>query len=78
MAKHMPANDDQDVAKTGRLVAIVIAATMILWIGAQWAGGQAGLHPSYAFLFDLMALAALFWSLVVIWRLWQRRKRGGR
>ena len=74
----MPANDDQDVAKTGRLVAIVIAATMILWIGAQWAGGQAGLHPSYAFLFDLIALAALFWSLVVIWRLWQRRKRGGR
>ena len=78
MAKQVPVSDDKDVAKTGRLVAIVIAATMILWMGAQWAGGQAGMHPSYAFLFDFMALAALFWSLVVIWRLWQRRKRGGR
>lgn len=69
---------DQDAARTGRMVAIVIAATMILWMGAQWVGGQAGWHSSYAFLFDLMAMAALFWSLVVIWRLWQRQKRAGK
>ncbi len=74
----MPGNHHQQVARTGRLVALVIAATMILWMGAQWVGGQAGWDPSYAFLFDLMALAALLWSLVVIWRLWQQQKRGGK
>ncbi|MEZ5888146.1 MAG: DUF5337 family protein [Paracoccaceae bacterium] len=66
------------IAKTGRLVALVIALTMILWMAAQWAGARIGLHPSFAFLFDLAALAALFWSLVVLYRLWQRQKRAGR
>lgn len=67
-----------DMARTGRMVAIVIAVTMILWLGGQWLGGRLGLDPSYAFLMDLAALAAFFWSLVVLAQLWQRQKRGGK
>lgn len=70
--------DDQALARTGRMVALVIAATMLLWMGAQWLGGRLGLDPSYAFLFDLAALAALFWSLVVIARMWRHQKRAGK
>jgi hypothetical protein len=73
-----PSKEDVEIARTGRMVALVIAATMLLWLGAQWLGGRIGLDPSFVFLFDLAALAALFWSLVVIWRLWQRQKRAGK
>jgi len=69
---------DRAIARGGRMVALVIAGTMILWMGAQWLGGRLGLDPSYAFLFDLAALAALFWSLVVIARLWRQQKQAGK
>lgn len=72
------AGQDHGTARTGRMVAIVIAATMILWLAAQWVGGRLGLHPSYAFLFDLAALAALFWSLVVLVQLWRRQNQAGK
>ncbi|MCX8509365.1 MAG: DUF5337 domain-containing protein [Rhodobacteraceae bacterium] len=73
-----PTPQQSDMARTGRMVAIVIALTMLLWLGGQWLGGQMGLDPSYAFLMDLAALAAFFWSLVVLAQLWQRQKRGGK
>lgn len=74
----MVGTPDQSIARTGRMVALVIAATMILWLAVQWVGGKYGLDPSYAFLFDLAALAAFFWSLVVLFGLWQRQKRAGK
>lgn len=73
-----PNSADASVARTGRLVALVIALTMVVWLGGQWVGGQVGLDPSYAFLLDLAALAAFFWSLVVLFGLWQRQKRAGK
>lgn len=66
------------IARTGRMVSLVIAGTMLLWMGGSWLGGHFGLDPSYAFLFDLAALAALFWSLVVTVRLWRRQKQAGK
>ncbi len=75
MARNTP---QEDLARTGRMVAVIIAVTMLLWLGAQWLGGRLGLDPSYAFLFDLAAMAAFFWSLVVLAQLWQRQKRGGK
>ncbi len=65
-------------ARTGRMVALVIAGAMLLWMAAQWIGGRIGLDPSYAFLFDLAALAALIWSLVVIARMWRQQKQAGK
>ena len=46
---------------------------MVLWLGAQFAGGQMGLPVKYVFLFDFAALAAFFWALVVAWQMWQMR-----
>nr|WP_108851787.1 DUF5337 domain-containing protein [Defluviimonas aquaemixtae] len=65
------------LAREARLVAIVIAVTMLLWLGAQWLGRRAGWDASYAFLVDLAALAAFIWALVVTWRIWQRQRRQG-
>ncbi|WP_126975760.1 DUF5337 domain-containing protein [Frigidibacter oleivorans] len=58
-----------------RRIALVIALTMVLWMGAQWLGGKVGLETRYVFLFDLMALAAFGWTLVATWRIWQRGRR---
>lgn len=70
-----PGPEDMRLAKEARLVAVVIAATMILWLGAQWLGGKAGWETRYVFLIDLAALAAFIWALVVTWRIWRRQKR---
>lgn len=56
------------------MAAIVIAATMILWMGAQWLGGKMGWETRFVFLFDLAALAAFFWALVVTYRIWRARR----
>ncbi len=70
-----PDGRDMARAREARLVAVVIAATMVLWLGLQWLGGQLGWDPSYAFLFDLAALAAFIWALVVTWQIWRRSTR---
>jgi hypothetical protein len=57
-----------------RLAAIVMAATMILWMGASFLGGQLGLPPRFAFLFDLAAIAALVWALFVTYWVWKARR----
>ncbi|WP_323716874.1 DUF5337 domain-containing protein [Paracoccus aminovorans] len=61
-------------ARQMRLVAVVIAATMVAWLGVQWLGGRQGWPAKYAFLADLMAMGALIWSLMVTFRIWRRRK----
>lgn len=61
-------------ARQGRLVAIVIAATMVLWLGAQFLGGQIGLPVRWVFLFDLAALGALGWALIVTLGIWRTRQ----
>lgn len=69
---------DPELARTGRMAALVIAGTMLLWMAATWLGSKLGLDRSYAFLFDFAALAAFIWSLVVIVRLWRRQRQAGR
>ncbi len=69
---------DRQTARQARMVAVVIAGTMILWVGAQWAGPKLGLDASYAFLFDLAALAGFVWALAVTWQIWQRQKRAAK
>jgi hypothetical protein len=69
-------NRDRELARQARLVSVVIASTMILWMLAQVVGGRLGLEERYVFLFDLFALAGFFWALVVTWQIW-RKRRGG-
>ncbi len=67
-------HDERVLAGQARLAALVIAAAMLLWMGAQWLGGQMGWEARYVFLFDLAALAAFFWGLVVTYRIWRKRR----
>ncbi|WP_138469672.1 DUF5337 domain-containing protein [Poseidonocella sp. HB161398] len=73
MARHQPSETDLRLARKGRTVGIVLAATMVLWLGAQFAGGRLGLPLRYVFLFDFAAIAAFVWALVVTYQIWQAR-----
>jgi len=71
-----PADNDAERRRTGqiRLAAVVMAATMVLWMGASFLGGRLGLPPRFAFLFDLAAIAALVWALFVTYWVWKARR----
>jgi hypothetical protein len=60
--------------KQARIASIVILVTFVVWMGASWIGGKVGLPVRYAFLFDFAALAAFFWALVVLVRVWRARR----
>ncbi len=66
---------DHQTAEQTRLVAFVLAGTMILWIGAQWLGGTFGWEARFAFLFDLAALAGFTFALLVSYRIWRKRQK---
>lgn len=65
---------DIRTARKARMVGIVMAVTMVLWMGLQYAGGRLGLPARFVFLFDLAALAAFFWALVVVFQIWKARR----
>lgn len=74
------AERDRRNGRKARQAALVIAGTMLLWMGAQVLGGALGWPARYAFLFDFAALAGLFWALAVTYQIWQDRRsarRGG-
>ncbi|MBL4766651.1 MAG: DUF5337 domain-containing protein [Rhodobacteraceae bacterium] len=70
----MSADHDQIIARKGRHAAIIIAGSMVLWVGAQWAGSVLGMPGRYALLFDLAALAALIYAMVNIYQIWRLRQ----
>jgi len=65
---------DAALAKQGRMVALVIAGTMVLWIVAQWLGPKLGLPGRFALLIDFAVLAALIWSMFVTYQIWRKRQ----
>lgn len=72
----MASSDDEALARKGRMVGLVIAGTMLLWIAANALGPAMGLPGRYALLFDFAALAALVWAMVVIYQMWRARQGG--
>lgn len=70
----VPTPQDKALAAQARMVAFVIAGTMLLWMGAQYLGGKFGWETRFVFLFDLAAMAAFFWALVVTYRIWRKRQ----
>lgn len=62
------------LARQGRIVALVIAGSMLFWIVAQWLGPQMGLPGRYAILIDLAVMAALLWSMIVTYQIWRKRR----
>ncbi len=74
----MTAEDaNRALARKSRLVAIVLVATILAWMGAQLLGGVAGLPTRFVFLFDFAALAAFVWALVVTYQIWRARQAAG-
>lgn len=67
-------NHDRKLALQARLVAFVLAGTMLLWMGAQYLGGQMGWDARYVFLFDFAAIAAFIWTLFVTYQIWRNRQ----
>jgi hypothetical protein len=67
---------DRRQARRARTVAIVLCATMVLWLVAQWIGGRLGWATRWVFLLDLAALAAFLWAMIVTVGLWRARKDG--
>jgi len=74
MVQTRPDPADLQRARQARLVAFVLAATMVLWMGAQWLGGKLGLETRFVFLFDLLAIAAFVWAMVVTYQIWRGRR----
>ncbi|MGY3439549.1 MULTISPECIES: DUF5337 domain-containing protein [unclassified Marinovum] len=62
------------LARQGRITALVIAGTMLIWLGAQFIGPKIGLAGRYALLVDLLALAAFIWAFVNIYQIWRKRQ----
>lgn len=65
---------DKETAKQARRAAVVMAGTMILWMGAQVVGGEMGWPVKYTLLVDLAALAGFIWSLAVTYQIWRKRR----
>lgn len=61
-------------ARKARMVALVLVATMVGWMGLQWLGRELGLPSQFVFLFDLAALAGFIWALVVTYQIWRTRR----
>ncbi|MDA7428728.1 DUF5337 domain-containing protein [Primorskyibacter aestuariivivens] len=65
---------EQQIARQGRMTALVIAGTMLIWLAAQFIGPRLGLPGRYAILIDLLALAAFIWAFVNIYQIWRKRQ----
>ena len=65
---------DTKSARQGRMVAIVIIATALLWVASLALGPRLGISGRIAGLIDLAALAAFLWAFIVTFTIWRRRK----
>lgn len=67
-------SDEQRLSRKGRIAGLVIAGTMLLWMGAQWLGAHMGWPARIVFLFDFVAIAALIWALAMTYQIWRARR----
>ena len=60
--------------RQGRVVGLVIAATMLIWILAQSLGSYLGLPGRYALLIDFLAMVAFLWAIISGLLMWRSRR----
>lgn len=65
---------DMQIARKGRITALLIAGTGIFWVLATIIGDQIGLGHRVRALFDLIALAGFTWAFVLIYQIWRARQ----
>jgi threonine/homoserine/homoserine lactone efflux protein len=70
----MTVERDKELARRGRVAAMVIAGTGVFWVLATIIGGELGLTQRTRALFDLMALAGFAWAVWMIYQIWQLRQ----
>ena len=70
----MPPQQDHTQAKKGRTAGLVIAGSMLVWLGMQWAAVELNMSSRYMLLLDLAVMAAMVWSLVVTFQIWRTRR----
>ena len=74
----MPPQKDYIQAQRGRTASLVIAGSMLIWFGMQWAAVELHISSRYMLLLDLAVMAAMAWSLVVTFQIWRTRRDAGK
>ena len=71
--------DDQDtdrqLARRGQRAALIMALTVLSWLGAQFLGGWLGWDVRLAFVFDLLAMAGILAALWITFQIYQQRRK---
>ena len=71
----MDKDKEQAIARKGRHIGIVIAVTMVVWLGMTlFIGPAIGMPGRDALLFDFAALAGFIYAGVNIFQLWRMRQ----
>ncbi|WP_432447881.1 DUF5337 domain-containing protein [Aliiroseovarius marinus] len=70
----MATDPQNNIGRQGRMAALVIAATGVLWVGATFAGNSLGWSNRTMALMDLLALAGFVFGLAVTYRIWRQRQ----
>ena len=64
--------------KQGRLIALVIAGSVLFWSVMQGAAPSLEISAGYMLLIDFLTLTALSWSLISLYKIynscWERRR----
>jgi uncharacterized iron-regulated membrane protein len=60
--------------RQSRVVGLVIAVTMLIWILAQSLGSYLGLPGRYALLIDFLAMVAFLWAIISGLLMWRSRR----
>ncbi len=60
--------------RQGRVIGLVIAVTMLIWILAQSLGSYLGLPGRYALLIDFLAMVAFLWAILSGILMWRSRR----
>ena len=66
---------ERAMARKGRIAALVIAGTAIVWLLGTTLVPMMGGQARFVFLFDMAAIAAFLWVFVVIWQIWRLRQQ---
>ena len=60
--------------RQSRVVGLVIAFTMLIWILAQSLGSYLGLPGRYSLLIDFLAMVAFLWAIISGLLMWRSRR----
>ena len=69
----MTGKEGQIQSKKGRLAGLVIAGSMLFWLGLQWLAAELNLSVRLMLLIDFVVIAAMAWSLMITFQIWRAR-----